>query len=103
MNFVETEKPLFIAPSAHGRMQESNESTEVKATSTGGGSFLAGMLLTLMIFPFTLAGMMSASNWICDHYVIPKVTARASEWSKPIEGFNPDVDSSPTDAAASIR
>jgi len=46
---------------------------------------------------------MSASNWICDHYVIPKVTARASEWSKPIEGFNPAVDSSPTDAAASIR
>src|SRR4051812_5246328 len=105
MNFVETESPMLIASAAQGRMQESTESTPaVKAKSTGGRAFFAGMILSLMVFPFTLAGMMSATNWIVDQYVIPKVTARAQEWSKPLPGYDAmSAESSSADAAASIR
>jgi len=109
MNFVETGKPVFFTQTATAPVSDVAATESVKAESTPTTSntkaFFTSMVLAMVIFSFTLSGMMSACNWIVDEFVIPRVMAKTAELSKPLlsESDLTALDSSASNAAASVR
>ena len=83
MNFVESGNSALLTPDT---AVEATESASKTATPSKAKAFFGSMLVAMLFFPFTLCGMMTATNWVVDHVVIPKMQARVADIRNPIPG-----------------
>jgi len=64
-------------------------------------SLIASMLITVVLFSFTLSGMMSAGTWVVDRYLMPRLeTVMKLQAPSHLPTF---PTSEGSDAAASVR
>lgn len=82
-----------------GTAAASGEAASAKKFCTK--SMFVSMVVSAFFFSFTLAGMVSATGWVVDKYVVPTMAAQLKSHA-PIAPTSASLNEG-TDAAASIR
>jgi len=96
MNFVETGKPVFIKHATSTAAHVEAEVAQSETTKAAGNTkaFIASMVLSMVVFSFTMSGLLQASGWATDRLIERNITSKAAELNKPLplpQDFNDDT------------